>query len=134
MKTTLKLFILLSFTAFIILPAHAQDKRPDPESVKVEKNQKDTTEYEIKVLTPGYESYLMNQPSKNFYTKGYYESWNERYVREWNYRYMNQPDGIYQSYIDYDPGIDYGLEFEYRLYYFFQFMEDINNIRLIPRR
>ncbi len=42
--------------------------------------------------------------------------------------------GIYKSHIDYDPSIEYGLEFEYRLYYFFQFMGDINNITLIPRR
>ncbi len=36
------------------------------------------------------------------------------------------------SYIDYRPNIDYGLDLNYKLYYYFKYFEERNNIRLLP--
>ena len=99
--------------------------------------QQDTTEYELVVISPGYESFVLQQPPMEHYSKTYYENWNERYVVEWNSRYMNATHyspNIYEVYINYDPGINYGYKFEYRLYYFFRYMEDANHISLLGRR
>lgn len=96
----------------------------------------DSVEYELIVMDPGYESYLAMQPSMEFYSKHYYENWNMRYVREWNYRH-SQPlryGDMYQTYIDYRPNIDYGLELNYKLYHYFRFFEKENGVDLLPEK
>jgi hypothetical protein len=96
----------------------------------------DSVEYELIVMDPGYESFLATQKPMEFYSQNYYENWNQRYVTEWNYRHA-QPlryGDIYQTYIDYSPHIDYGLELNYKLYYYFQFFEKENGVNLLPER
>jgi hypothetical protein len=97
----------------------------------------DSTEYELIVFDPGYESFLITQPyPKNYYSNEYYKNWNIQYVTEWNYRY-DHPDvygDFYETRIDYDPSIDYGLDFNYRLYQYFQFIDKQYGIVLISRR
>jgi hypothetical protein len=97
----------------------------------------DSTEYELIVFDPGYESFLITQPyPKNYYSNEYYKNWNIQYVTEWNYRY-DHPDvygDFYETRIDYDPSIDYGLNFNYRLYQYFQFIDKQYGIVLISRR
>lgn len=95
----------------------------------------DSVEYELIVLDPRYESWLATQPPANFYSQQYYENWNHRYVTEWNHRH-NHPlryGNFYETYIDYDPSVDYGLELNYRLYNYFRFIEHAYGIVLIPR-
>lgn len=91
-------------------------------------------EYEITVLDSGYYMFLATQPSPNFYSEQSLKSKNMSMVAEWNYRHRNplnyNPD-IYEVEIDYDHNIDYGLEVEYKLYMFFQFMMKENGISLI---
>jgi hypothetical protein len=96
----------------------------------------DSVEYELIVIDPGYEAYLATQPSMNFYSQHYYENWNLRYVTEWNYRH-SQPmryGDMYQTYIDYRPNIDYGLELNYKLFHYFRFFEKENGVDLLPEK
>ena len=96
----------------------------------------DSVEYELIVMDPGYESFLLMQKSMEFYSQSYYESWNQRYVTEWNYRH-SQPlryGDMYETYIDYSPHIDYGPELNYKLYYYFQFFEKKHGVKLLPER
>ncbi len=96
---------------------------------------KDSTEYSLLVLDPGYDSYLATQPSANFYSQQYFENWNSQYVIEWNARHLNplQYGGFYETQINYDSMEDYGLDLNYRLYYYFQFIKDKYDIVLINR-
>jgi len=97
----------------------------------------DSTEYELIVFDPGYETFLVTQPyPKNYYSNEYYKNWNIQYVTEWNYRYDNPGiyGNFYETRIDYDPSIDYGLDFNYRLYQYFQFIDKQYGIVLISRR
>lgn len=96
---------------------------------------KDSTEYTLIVLDGGYESYLATKPSANFYSQQYYENWNKQYVIEWNMRHQNplRYGGFYETEINYNPMEDYGLELNYRLYYYFQFIKDKYGIVLIER-
>ncbi len=93
----------------------------------------DSTEYELIVMDPGFETWVLMQP-KHEHSLEYYRIRNRIYVTEWNSRFMNarRYRGLYESYIDYDPSIDYGLEFERRLYYFFRYFEESNGVRLEP--
>lgn len=95
----------------------------------------DSTEYSLIVLDSGFESYLATKPSAHFYSQQYYEGWNSQYVREWNRRHRNpsQYRGSYDTEIDYNPRVDYGLELNYQLYYYFQFIKDKYGIELLGR-
>lgn len=96
---------------------------------------KDSTEYSLIVLDAGFESYLATQPSASFHTQQYFENWNRQYVTEWNIRHRNPMyyGRFYETEINYDPMEDYGLELNYRLYYYFQFIKDRYGIVLIDR-
>ena len=117
----------------------AESAAQQPPQVKLVKNnaeeEKDSVEYELIVLDPRFESWLATQPSANFYSQQYYETWNQQYVTEWNHRHNNPQryGSFYETYIDYDPHIDYGLELNYRLYYYFRFIEDEYGIVLVQR-
>lgn len=95
----------------------------------------DSTEYSLIVLDSGFESYLASQPSAKFYSQQYYENWNRQYVMEWNARNRSPLTygGFYETYIDYDPFKDYGLDLNFRLYYYFQFIKDKYGIVLVDR-
>ncbi len=96
----------------------------------------DTLEYKLTVWDTAFETYLAGQPPATFYPQSYYENWNYLYVQEWNYRfsYRQRYGSFYQTWIDYDHRIDYGLELNYRLYYYFKFIRDTYGIDLIRRR
>ena len=93
----------------------------------------DSIEYELIVIDPGFETWLITKAPMEFYSKEYYASMNRLYVSEWNYRYSTLKNhGEYDSYIDYEPETDYGLELNYKLYYYFKYFEETNNVRLYP--
>ena len=127
----IRLLILL----FLIIPACAIFTREDKKVVQVVHNNDavDSTEYELVVFDQGYETWLLMQPSQQ-HSAEYYKAKNRIYVSEWNYRYMNQAryGSQYGSYLDYDTFIDYGYEFERRLFYYFKYFEESNGVRLEP--
>lgn len=96
----------------------------------------DSIEYELVVIDPGYETFLVTMPSSDFYSQQYYESWNLRYVQEWNYRHSLPMifGDLYETYVDYDHFTNYGLELNYRLYNYFLFFEKKNKVKLLSER
>lgn len=91
----------------------------------------DSIGYELIVIDPGFETWLATQPPANFYSNEYYRMKNLEYVSEWNQRYYSgRRRGLYETYIDYDPNIDYPLELNYRLYNYFRYFEKTNRVRL----
>lgn len=92
------------------------------------------TEYELIVLEPGYEAYLVTQLPMEYYSENYYKTWNHQYVTEWNIRFLSGPRReLFDNEIYYDPMTNYGLELECRLYHFFRFFEDKYDITLVYR-
>jgi hypothetical protein len=93
----------------------------------------DSLEYNLIILDTGFETWLTTKPSKDFYSKEYYEQKNRLYVIEWNHRYMSAwKNGLCDTYIDYDPDTDYGLDINYKLYYYFRYFEETNKVKLFP--
>lgn len=87
----------------------------------------DELEYEIIIIDPGFDTYLLSiaKPA-NYYSQNYYEIKNKFYVTEWNIRAQNPlrfNSSIYENVIDYDFNIDYGLDVNYKLYNYFKFVE-----------
>lgn len=118
-----------------------QAKLLDPnniESIKIEKSGKygtiiiqtkeGFTEYDLKILDLGYESFLATQPSAETFSINFLKNKNQRYVSTWNQRFLTNNSNIYETSIDYDSQIYYGLDFEYKLYMFFKFIEHKHRI------
>jgi hypothetical protein len=54
------------------------------------------------------------------------------YVAEWNRRYETLYNrGLYDDYIDYRPNIDYGIDLNYKLFYYFAYFEVTNHVKLL---
>lgn len=96
--------------------------------------EKDSTEYQLLIIDPGFESWLATQQSVSFHSNQYYRLWNLRYVNEWNnlYRSGRYPQYV-ESYVDYDPNADYDVELNYKLYWYFRYFEKKYNITLVQR-
>ena len=85
----------------------------------------DSTEYELLVFDPQFETWFMTNysPAKD-HSNEYYQSWNNQYVTDWNYHYMTgHNSNIFENYIDYDDFVNYGIELNRKLYYYFRYVE-----------
>ena len=93
----------------------------------------DSLEYQITIYDTGFSLYLRTiAKPESFYSQTYLENKNIFYVSEWNNRARNplRYGGFYGSIIDYDQHVDYGLEVNYKLYSYFQFIKYKHGIRL----
>lgn len=94
----------------------------------------DSLEYEIIIIDPGFSNYLATRARPmSYYSQSFLETRNRIYVSEWNNRARNPSRygaNIYENIIDYQPNIDYGLEVNYKLFWYFQFAQRKYNMRL----
>ncbi len=103
---------------------------PKPQKIEFNHADQDSTEYELTIIDPGFETWLAaNRKPIWYYTKDYLATWNYQYVVAWNQRVrdpMSQrnADNPFIMEIDYRPGIDYGLELNYKLYQYFRYVEE----------
>jgi len=67
-------FLTILISGFVVgLLLSAQEKADTSNKlIQADTAQQDTTEYEIVVLSPGYETFLMKQPPMGHYSKKYY--------------------------------------------------------------
>ena len=90
-------------------------------------------EYKIIIIEIGFDSWLRTQKPMTFYTEAYLATRNLFYVSEWNRR-MYLPGvynpQIYSQLIDYEPSTDYGLEVNYLLFMYFEFIQEKYNQKL----
>lgn len=90
--------------------------------IKPEKNEDD--EWELLVFDTQYD-YFLKAVAKpmNAYSLGYLKNKNTFLVSEWNSYYMSgKYRNIIESGIDYRPHENYGIEFEYKLYQVFAYV------------
>lgn len=86
----------------------------------------DSLEYEIIIIDPGF-SYFLNAIAhpEGYYSLPYLENKNEFLVIDYNQRVrqpMRYDPDIYTQEINYDPGIDYGYDVNYKLYNYFVYL------------
>ena len=107
-------------------------KKPSKEQPVVIAN--DSLEYEIVIIDIGFNFYL-NSIAKpmDFYSLSYLERKNYVFVSAWNRRARNPSQynvNIYGNVIDYQINLSYGLEVNYKLYWYFKFAEQKYKMRL----
>lgn len=108
-------------------PANTTDS---PTSIQAQKN--DDGEYDLEVLDSQYD-YFLNAVARpmNMYSETFLKSRNRILVNEWNsYYYSGRYRNVIESSIDYDPNIDYGLKYEYKLYQVFAYVRWKYGLRL----
>lgn len=97
----------------------------------------DSLEYEIIIIEPGFESWLISQPPRGFYGQSLLESKNRSFVVEYNNRVLHRgqyPSNLYSEQINYDPSVDYGYEVNYLLYNYFIYFQKKYNQHFIGGR
>lgn len=99
--------------------------------IKTKKYDEQLNEYDLAVLDLGYDGFLKMQPSAGTYSLSYLQNRNQRYVSAWNQSVLTGDPKIYEMPINYDPETYYGLEFEYKLYMFFKFMEQKHSVSIL---
>lgn len=93
----------------------------------------DSTEYEITIIDPGFDQwYLINFSPAHDRSNDYYRSVIWTGVSNWNqYFHRGRYSRIISSFIYFEPGTDYGIEVNRRLYWYFRYVEETTGIRLL---
>lgn len=131
------IFLALTTLAFAACSSYSSFNKPVPVdeviSAKGTTAVEDSTEYELLILDTGFESWFVtrNMPSMA-HSNHYYKNWNHRYVIEWNQKHM-QGHPYFENHIYYDPFEEYGFDLNYKLYHYFQFVEEKTGIVLVQR-
>ncbi|MDO6596810.1 DUF6146 family protein [Oceanihabitans sp. 2_MG-2023] len=97
-------------------------------------------EYEVIIIEPGFNTWLVSRAKpEGYYTQSYLENKNILFVNEWNTRVLNPSKydpNLYEMRINYEYGVDYGYEVNYKIYNYFIFFQLQYNQQLtgfIPR-
>lgn len=91
------------------------------------------TEYEVTIMDPDFERwYLMRYSPAMERSNDYYTTMVTRGVNNWNDFYMrNRYRRAVNSYINFQPGIDHGIEVNRRLYWYFRYIEETYRVPLL---
>lgn len=132
-KTMNKFIIIIG--SLLIMAACISQKTGKTVTISDENNnQEDSVTYELIILDPEFESWMITNSKPVWYhSQSYLESWNRMYVSAWNSKVTSgSRSRFFETYIDYQHHIDYGLELNYRLFYYFQFVERRLKIPILP--
>lgn len=125
---------LIAVTGIItlVLWACAPVRQPVKTSAVFSHDAQDSTEYEILIIDPGFDLWNSTHysPAKD-YSNEYYRNKNWVAVSSWNeYFRTGKYSWVIDSYIDYQPSIDYGIEVNRKLFWYFRFIREKYRIRL----
>jgi hypothetical protein len=122
------LCLAAAFTACAAGGSVGVDKPAAPNLVNQENDQE---EYELIIIDPGFNTWFMtNARPMGFYQHSYYQHWNRQYVAAWNEKvnqqiYYNHRNYPFENRIDYDPHVDYGVELDYQLFWYFRYVQSL---------
>jgi hypothetical protein len=93
----------------------------------------DSLEYELVITDPDFDLwYLMNFSSSKDYSNEFYRGKNQFAVSSWNeYFRRGKYSRIIENHIFYDNSVDYGIEVNRKLYWYFKYTEEKFRIRLL---
>ena len=122
MKKLLFLFSILLLTLSCSSQNNIANETKDNHPLQAQKN--DDGEYDLEVLDTQF-TYFINAIARpmSMYSESYLKTKNQFLVSEWNsYYFSGRYRNVIESSIDYDPNINYGIKFEYKLYQVFAFV------------
>ena len=121
------------FTVMVLIIAIACSSTKNLPEKAVDIETEDSVEYEIIVMDPGFETwFITNSKPEWYHSLDYYENWNRQYTHTWNAQLSNFSKGhLLSNPINYEDNIDYGLEINHKLFYYFQYVERVLRIPLL---
>jgi hypothetical protein len=116
----------------LLIGACAPVKEVPKTSAALIKDSKDTTEYQLIIIDPGFDQwYLINFTEAKDRSNEYYRYKDMVAVLNWNnYFSAGRYDRVIDSYIDYRPDIDYGIDVNRKLYWYFKYVDSVYGIYL----
>ena len=93
----------------------------------------DTSEYEITIIDPEFDFwYAVNFSPAKDYANRYYRSQNQVAVSNWNdYYRRNKYRRVIENDISYDNSVDYGIDVNRKLFWYFKFIEEKYHVRVL---
>ncbi|MEE4285728.1 MAG: DUF6146 family protein [Mariniphaga sp.] len=131
----MKQIVFISIALLFILACSTQKG-----VVKIEENKEeivaveDSLEYQLETFDAKFETwYALHDNPSQYRTQEYYENWNRQYVNAWNYN-STQPGkrSFFEPIVGYEPNVDYGFELNHKLFYYFQYVERVLKIDIMP--
>lgn len=132
MKTT-GLFVLATFFA-LALGANNQSRvaslKIAADSIEIAKA--DSTEYELIIFDNDFESwFITSQKPRWYHENSYYRTKINFYATDWNLRVLqNMHREPYEYEINVDPNVDYGIDINWKLFWYFKYLEETLGIKL----
>lgn len=125
-----KIFYTLILAAFVIGCASTNTKKDiantaddTSDTVRIAN---DSLEFEILIIEPGFNNWLVTQQPRGYYEQFWLETRNSIRVITYNNRVLNSTQydpNVYIQQINYEQGVDYGYEVNYLLHNWFKFFE-----------
>jgi hypothetical protein len=127
----MKIFKLLLTMIFSLGVLHgalafAAASPPDTIWVKNQVSEKDSVEYELIIIDPGFEMWFQqNKRPEGFYSLQYLENWNHQLVNQWNMMISRpgRPGCMPTNYVHYDYHESYGMALNHKLFYYFRYVQ-----------
>ncbi len=130
----MKHIYILTGILSIIVACSLQKKLGHVPQVEIEEVAEDSVAYELETFDAKFETWykLYDAPSQ-YRSQQYYESWNRQYVSAWNANAsVPGKNWFFETIIGYDPNEDYGFALNHELFYYFQYVENVLKIKIMP--
>ncbi len=130
----MKRIFILAGVLFIVWACSTQKATIKVEPKTEEKQEQDSVEYSMETFDAKFESwYQMHKSPALYRSQEYYEYWNQQYVLAWNIHAMDaRRNSFFEPIVGYDERTDYGLELNHELFYYFQYVEHVLHIPILP--
>ncbi|MFO7614463.1 MAG: DUF6146 family protein [Bacteroidales bacterium] len=128
----MKPVIVISIIALAVWACSPAKKVSGPTKAVLSETSQDSTEYELVIIDTRFDNwYLMNYSPAKDRTNEYYRMKNSIAAANWNdYYNTGKYHRVIESYLDYWPNIDYGIELNRKLFWYFKFVEETYKIPL----
>ncbi len=128
----MKNLIILSVIVIFAIACSTKKSVVKDKSGEDEETVQDSLEYDMETFDAKFESWyeMHNSPAK-YRSLEYYENWNKQYVSVWNNKAKTTQNEFFESIVGYDPNEEYGFELNHKLFYYFQYVENVLKIKIM---
>ncbi len=125
---------VFSFSFLVVSCGSYQTKKITTEKEEPVVIANEKLEYQVIIIDQGFTTFLntVARPIE-YYSESYLKNKNRVYVDVWNSRARNPQrfdSSIYENVIEYQSNVDYGLDVNYKLFWYFKFAEQKYKMKL----
>lgn len=125
-------FLFIIISAIFLIACTSQK---DVIKIADESNNVDSVEYMLIVDEINFDTWMITNSRRIWYhSHEFYRAWNRIYVGEFNSRVLKGAHRPFTELINYDYSIDYGIELDYKLYWYFMFIQEKYDVSLFAAR